>query len=146
MKKTWCLILILTLALFLGSNTAFAVKGDHFKGTFEVTFIAVSTGTEVPGSEGKLNTNGQYKVEIEGIAAGIYQVCIVDNSMNMPYFLEDVIVDEDGELNANGNFLDTYGGVAYIHAPSFQVRSGSQGACDGTPMYESGVAFTTPSP
>ena len=142
MKKTWCLSLALTLALFLGSNTAFAVKGDHFKGTFEATFLDNSSHTVVPGSEGKLNTNGDYKVEIEGVPIGTYQVCIVDNSLNMPYLLEEKDVDEDGELKVDGNFLNTYGGVAYIQAPIFQVKSGSA-ACDGgTLIYETGVAFT----
>ena len=137
MKKTLCLSLVLTLALFLSSSTAFA----EFRGTFEAPFLEVSTSTEVPGSEGKLNTNGDYKVEIEDVAVGTYQVCIVDNSTNVPYFLEDVILDEDGELKAEGNILDDYV-IDHIRAPSFQVRTGSPGDCNGaTLVYESGLGL-----
>ena len=144
MKKTWCLSLALALALFLGSNTAFAVKGANFKGTFEAPFIDVDAQAEVPGSEGKLNTDGRYKVEIEtATPLADYQVCINDY-MNVPHFLQNVTTDEDGEFKAEGNILDTVA-IQYLQAPSFQVRSGSAGNCAGTLVYESGLAIT-PSP
>ena len=143
MKKALCLSLILTLALFLGSNTAFAVKGANFKGTFEAPFIDVDTGLEVQGSEGKLNTDGRYKVEIEtATPLTDYQVCI-SNSMNVPHFLQNVTTDEDGELKAVGNVLDN-NAINYIQAPSFQVRSGSADNCSGTLVYESGLAIASP--
>jgi hypothetical protein len=143
MKKTLCLSLALTLALFLGSNTAFAVKGANFKGTFEAPFIDVGTSQEVPGSEGKLNTNGQYKVEIETGAANAltdFKICI-NNFTNVPLFLQPVTADEDGELKAEGNI----GVTTIIQAPSFQVWSGGIAeTCDGTLVYESGLAIVSP--
>jgi len=144
MKKTWCLSLILTLALFLGSSTAFAVKGANFKGTFEAPFIDVDTGMEVQGSEGKLNTDGRYKVEIEtATPLTEYKVCI-NNSMDVPHFLKNEATDEDGELKAVGNVLDN-NGINYIQAPSFQVWSGGDSeTCNGTLVYESGLAIISP--
>lgn len=143
MKKTLCLSLALTLALFFGSNTAFAVKGANFKGTFEVPFIDVVAQAEVPGSEGKLNTDGRYKVEIEtGDADATYQVCIHYEGIATEW-LQDVTTDEDGELKAEGNILATIA-VDYLQAPSFQVRSGSAGNCSGTLVYESGLAIASP--
>jgi hypothetical protein len=139
MKKTLCLSLVLTLALFLGSNTAFAVKGANFKGTFEAPFIDVGAEQEVQGSEGKLNTNGEYKVEIEtGVPNATYQVCI--NTMNVPAFLQEMTTDEDGELKAKGNILATVI-IQYLQAPSFQVRTAPSGTCGGTLVYESGLAI-----
>jgi len=141
MKKTLCLSLILALALFLGSNTVFAVKGANFKGTFEAPFIDVDTGMEVQGSEGKLNTDGRYKVEIEtGDPNVTYEVCI-HYVPNMTGFLQDKTTDEDGELKAEGNILDTVI-VQYLQAPSFQVRLDSANDdCSGTLVYESGLAI-----
>jgi hypothetical protein len=140
MKKTLCLSLALTLALFFGSSTAFA-----FKGTFEAPFLDVTdpaAPVEVPGSEGKLNTNGEYKVEIEtGSSDATFKVCI-SNSMNVPLFLQDETTDEDGELKAEGNILDDYV-IDHIQAPSFQVWSGGDDeTCNGTLVYESGLAIS----
>lgn len=128
---------------------AFAAQGPKdFKGdAFEAPFV---NGTNVlqAGSEGKISTLGEWKVEIEGVAAGTYFICL-ESSNQSAYLIGVKTLAATGELKVicdiDTGCLETgtppvAGQVRQIAdntyaAPFLSVR---QTDCAGTLNYKSG--------
>jgi hypothetical protein len=132
MKQVGIIATAATLAIGVSVSTALAAPGE--KGIFETPMVDPGNG-EVFGSESKIQSNGDYKVEIEtGSGDTTYAVCLVAAAQGT-LWLGDFMSDEDGELKAQGT-LDpgTY------QAPSFEVRDGS-GDCAGNLVWASGLTI-----
>ena len=142
------LLAILVAAMFvsgLAGGTAYAGKG-----IFEAPLVA-NGGAEVAGSEGKIERGGDYKVEIEGIAAlTTFEICILDIQVGL-VFLQDSTSDADGELKVDRN-LNTDAPASFpagmtttLQAPTLQVLANS-GAddCSGAVVWESGMDVVIP--
>lgn len=135
------LLAILVAAMFvsgLAGGTAYAGKG-----IFEAPLVADGSA-EVAGSEGKIERDGDYKVEIEGIAALTpFEICIFDVQVGL-VFLQDSTSDADGELKVDSN-LNTDAAVSFpvgtttLQAPTLQVRESGADDCSGAVIWESGM-------
>ena len=90
------LMAVLAVVVAVTFNTATA-QGKPGKGIFEAPMVDVTLNVEVPGSEGKIEREGAFKVEIPGVAAGTYRVCLFHND-TVSHFLGTALVGEDGEL------------------------------------------------
>lgn len=136
------LLAILVAAMFvsgLAGGTAYAGKG-----IFEAPLVADGSA-EVAGSEGKIERDGDYKVEIEGIAALTpFEICIFDVQVGL-VFLQDPTSDADGELKVDSNLnADAAGSfpaatTTTLQAPTLQVRESGADDCSGAVIWESGM-------
>ncbi len=152
MRKLATLTAVSALALGLSVGTAYAEPPGGFKkGIFEGPMVDTAAGTctdtepdgECDGSEGKVEGNGDWKVEINGVPviADQYEVCI-DDVLADPVSLADELDPEGdpGELkatDADGNIVpsNTY------QRPSLQVRADTGDPCTGTLHFETGFAL-----
>jgi hypothetical protein len=134
-------LLALLVAVSFNVGTAQA-KGQ---GIFEAPMVDVNPGPnlEVPGSEGKIEREGEFKVEIPGIPAGNYRVCLFHDD-TVSHFLGTALVEEDGELKIEGNLtMDPAAppvepGAVLVN-PDFRVFLGAEGECTGAPEFRSGL-------
>lgn len=119
------------------------------QGIFEAPMVDVNPGpnAEVPGSEGKIEREGEFKVEIPGTPAGTYTVCLFHDDVTS-HFLGTVTVDEDGELKLEGNLTQppttplVEPGAVLVH-PDFRVFMDAAGSCTGVPEFRSGLRVGT---
>ena len=132
MKKLALLTAVAALALVFGLGPAVA------EGIFEAPFVA-NAGAEVDGSEGKIERDGDYKVEIEPVTPSTtFEICLVDVNLGT-VFLRDEDSDADGELKVdsdlNSDAAATFPAATTVtlQAPRFQVRDDAvvAGTCDG---------------
>lgn len=122
------LLVLVVAVLFVIGLTAVKVFADPGeKGIFEAPQV-VDMGAEVGGSEGKIERNGDYKVEIDPAfaASTTFDICIFDINLGT-VFLQQAASDADGELKVtsdlgadNPGFFPT--GTLTLQAPSLQVR------------------------
>jgi hypothetical protein len=149
MRETIQSIIALTAALYLtwiSASVAYA-----FPGTFEAPFVDAVDVSQVPGSEGKIGFNGEYKVEIPTAQVAIaFDICLVTDNLGT-VFLRDAVSDEDGELKVESSLgqdrPDVFGTVTgtttTLQAPRFQVRADSAANdCTGALLFESGLDIT----
>jgi hypothetical protein len=141
MTKTILSIAVLTAALSMAWS--YPAVAQQFRGTFEAPFVDVALQTGVPGSEGKIGDEGQFKVEIQTAPGSAFQICLVTENLD-PLFLADVVSDEDGELRVEGTLPLAPGTPTTLQAPRFQVLTGASGTCGGTLVFESGLSVTVP--
>jgi hypothetical protein len=144
MKKMIQSIIVVTAALCLAWISASVAHG----GTFEASSVNAAGG-QVRDSEGEIERNGDYKVEVRTArAATTFEVCLaVEDGLNA--FLRDAVSDEDGELQVESNFgqdrpdLFAPGTPVTLRAPRFEVRANSAANnCRGTLLFESGLVVT----
>jgi hypothetical protein len=145
MRKLATLTAVSALALGLAAGTAEA--GPNEKGIFEAPMVPVNGacdlvyGGECDDSEGKVERNGDWKVEIQGVTPDEdYEVCLHDAGGFQ--WLAEVTSDEDGELKATELSL----GAAHVAIGTYQrprlvVRLDRGGDCDGPHQYDSGFAL-----
>jgi hypothetical protein len=141
MRKTIQSIAALTAALCLAWS--YPAVAQQFRGTFEAPFVDVALQTEVPGSEGKIGDEGQFKVEINTAPDSPLQICLVTENLE-PLFLADVVSDEDGELKVEGTLPLGASIPTTLQAPRFQVLTGAPATCGGGVVFESGLTVTVP--
>ena len=134
MKKTFSTLVAVLLANVIATQVAHAT-------VYEAPFVAVGGG-QVLGSEGKVNEDGSYKVELQipAFPNTTFEVCAVYDGGYL--FLTDVTTTEDGELKAVG--LEGAIPAGNYQQFSFVVGADSANDCLGTPMWLSG--FTLPVP
>lgn len=143
------MFMILFGLFFMAGFVTRASHATNFKGVFEAP-MGDEFG-QMEGSEGKIGEMGQYKLEIRGVDAGVYDVCLCYyNRLGgevMEMHLETTeVVDEDTGLGE----LKSYGGPGSIgdgtfFGPFFKVYNVGcaecAGACSSNPantlMYES---------
>jgi hypothetical protein len=140
-------VLAVLVAVSFNIGTAQA-KGQ---GIFEARMVDVNPGPnfEVPGSEGKIEREGEFKVEIAGIPAGTYRVCLFHDD-TVSHFLGTVLVDQGGELKLEGNLtMDPTAPLvvpgAVLVNPDFRMFLGDVGDCTGAPEFRSGLRVGTSS-
>lgn len=120
--------------------TVFGLAGAAYAGAvYEAPFVAAA-GAEVLDSEGKVGSDGSYKVEIEPVTADTdFEVCIVDVNGGEA-FLADATSDEDGELKSVGAAGAVPAGN--YEEFSFRVRDDSlSDDCSGTLRWASGYTL-----
>ena len=117
---------------------------------YEAPFVATGGG-QVPGSEGKVNEDGSYKVEIPtAIPNTKFEVCRID-FINGPVWLADVTTTDDGELKKiglpgailPGNY-EQFGFL--VSEDSGDVLGVPLDDCSGTLRWVSGFTLLAPAP
>ena len=115
-------------------------KGGHHEGSsFEAPFVDLSLTppAQVVGSEGELKADGSFEVEIPGVPAGSYKICL--ESTSGPMFLTTVTLGTTGELKAEG----TVPAVGTFIAPNFRIFTtdmpATDTACSVTEKFRSGL-------
>ena len=90
----------------------------------------------VSGSEGKVNEDGSYKVEIlTGEPNFTFAVCSITALDPIPQYLTDATSDSDGELKQFGTLpAGVYPGFAFL-------ISDTAGVCSGVVRFVSGFGF-----
>ena len=148
MKKLAFLTAVSAVVLSFAASPVLAASqktpnGKNLKGTqFESPFV-VDGGDEVPGSEGKVDDFGNYKVEIpldEPATEDVtYSLCF-KASEQAEVFLQNIdVFMGDDEVFAENEDAEALEGMTF-QAPSFVVRAGGDD-CNGDALWESG--FTT---
>ena len=137
MKKAFTSLLAVLFASVIGIHPALAA-------VYEGPFVAVG-GSQVPGSEGKVNEDGSYKVELlTGIPNTKFEICRIDFT-NGPVWLADVTTTEDGELKKIG----LPGAIPPGNYEQFSFLVSQDSAlddCSGTLMWASGFTLLAPTP
>ena len=124
-------IITLTFALLLGLTASAAHAG---KGIFEAPLVNASIGAEVPGSEGKIERTGAYKVEVPTADPGTYTLCL--NTVGSSLVLgTPIVLAEAGELKFVGDLT-----AMTLVAPYFAIHAGAD--CSATAAYVSGLSVT----
>lgn len=99
-----------------------------------------ANGGQVEKSEGKLDGDGEWKVEaVTSLTNTVFDICLVYVANEVPTVLHlgDATSDEDGELKAEGTLNP---GTYDFQAPSFQVRGDTlDNSCTGPLYYETGL-------
>ncbi|HXH83167.1 MAG TPA: hypothetical protein VNN07_09590 [Candidatus Tectomicrobia bacterium] len=94
--------------------------------------VSVTTATEVPGSEGKIERDGTFKVEVPVVDPGTYTLCLHTGLTSVA--LGTATLAEAGELKFQGDL-----GPMTLAAPAFVIHSGSD--CAGPDAYLSGLTI-----
>ena len=95
------LFAVLLIAGVTAGNAYSGGKGGHKEGgSFEAPFVDVNLAAQVVGSEGELKADGSFEVEIPGVLAGSYEICLESTSGLI--FLTTVTLSTTGELEAKG--------------------------------------------
>lgn len=124
MYKSLLSSIFVGVLLVVGFAAVDAMARPGEKGVFECPFVE-DDGSEIDGSEGKIERDGDYKVEIEGSPIACeteYTVCLCDVNAGC-VALETLTTGEcpdEVELKSTGSV----GGVT-LQAPTFQVWTGS---------------------
>ncbi|TDI95898.1 MAG: hypothetical protein E2O29_03600, partial [Deltaproteobacteria bacterium] len=96
------LSLFVAVLLVVGFAVVNTMAAPGEKGVFESPQVS-NGGVEVDGSEGKIERDGDYKIEIEPITPNLtVQICIFDINLGI-VFLQDTASDADGELKVVSN-------------------------------------------
>ena len=126
------LSLFVAVLFVLGFTAGIANAG---KGIFEAPQVS-NDGVEVSGSEGKIERDGDYKVEIEPVTPSTtFDICLDDTSGTD--ILRDGTSDADGELKVDSNLntdradLFPASTTTTTQSPSLQVRDDTA-TIDGT--------------
>ena len=102
------------------------------KGIFEAPMVSATTGAEVPGSEGKIERDGIFKVEVPAADAGMYTLCVHQGLSSIP--LGTTTLTTGGELKFEGDLS-----AMTLVAPYFVIHSGD--SCTGSDAYVSGLTL-----
>jgi hypothetical protein len=122
-------IMALAVALLLGLTASAAHAG---KGIFEAPMVSASSGAEVPGSEGKIERDGIFKVEIPTADPGTYTLCVHQGLPSIA--LGTTSLADAGELKFEGDLS-----AMTLVAPYFVIHSGTD--CSGADAYLSGLTL-----
>lgn len=124
-------IITLTVALLLGLMASAAHAGQ---GIFEAPMVNTSTLAEVPGSEGKIERDGAYKVEIPSADPGTYSLCLHYAGGNM-VLGDPIVLAEADELKFEGDLA-----TMTLVAPYFGIHPAAD--CTTAATYMSGLSVT----
>ena len=137
MFKSLLSSIVVAVLLVVGFAVVDTMARPGEKGVFECPFVE-DGGSEIGGSEGKIERDGDYKVEIEGSPIACeteYTVCLCDENAGcvaLDTLTTGECPDED-ELKSTGNV-----GAGDLQAPYFQVWTGTD--CEsGDLVAESGM-------
>jgi len=100
-------------------------------------------GAQVEGSEGKVDLNGNYKVELlTEIPSTSFDVCMIHSGLtNGPELLQMVMTDPDGQLLTLPDSIDP----GHYEQFSFTIHAvGLNGPCSGDPLWISGFTIQAP--
>ena len=122
-------IATLAVALLLGLTASAAHAG---KGIFESPMVSASSGAEVLGSEGKIERDGVFKVEVPTVEPGTYTLCVHQGLSSIP--LGTTTLAESGEVKLEGDLS-----AMTLVAPYFVIHTGSD--CAGPEAYVSGLTL-----
>lgn len=131
MKKVFISLLAVLFASVINIHAALAA-------IYEAPFVNAG-GDQVAGSEGKVNTDGSYKVEIPttGMPETTFSICRIDFNHGSVW-LADTMTTDDGELKKIGLTGDIPAGN--YEQFSFLVSQGSGNDCSD-PLWVSGFTL-----
>ena len=98
--------------------------------------VNTSTLAEVPGSEGKIERYGAYKVEIPSADPGTYTLCLHHGGGNMVLGAPVVLAESD-ELKFEGDLT-----AMTLVAPYFGIHLGED--CSAAAAFVSGLSVVDP--